>query len=92
MGDDDVRPMGPGHYGSTPAWPASMIRPSESELARWTELWRSAHAASWMRGERQRAVASLVRLEERCSRRRPSARALVQLADLRRELGLPEED
>lgn len=67
-----------------------MIKPSESELARWVELWTYPQAAEWMRHEMQTAVVSLVRLEQRCSRRRSSPQAHRALADLRRQLGLGE--
>ena len=41
--------------------------------------------------EMQTAIVSLVRLEQRCSRRRSSPQAHRALADLRRQLGLDEE-
>ncbi|HTK66171.1 MAG TPA: hypothetical protein VL595_27585 [Pseudonocardia sp.] len=75
-------------YGATPAWPTAMIEPCESELARWSELWRYGQAAVWARTQREQSVASLVRLEQRCSHRRPSAWAIAELGRLRDELGL----
>lgn len=75
-------------YGATPAWPTSMIEPCESELERWSELWRYGQAAAWVRTQSEQSVASLVRLEQRCSHRRPSAWALDELERLRSELGL----
>jgi len=75
-------------YGATPAWPTAMIEPCESELARWSELWRHGQAGAWARAQQERSVASLVRLEQRCSHRRPSAWALAELGRLRDQLGL----
>lgn len=90
--DDVSEPPGRSvHIGTAPAWPAWMIKPSESESARWAELWTYPQAAGWMRREMQTAVVSLVRLEQRCSRRRSSPQAHRALADLRRQLGLDEE-
>jgi hypothetical protein len=70
------------YYGATPAWPAAMIEPSESELARWSELWLHGQAAGWVRTQREQSVASLVRLEQRCAHRRPSAWAHTELERL----------
>jgi hypothetical protein len=78
------------YYGSTPAWPAAMIGPSESELARWAELWRYPEAAVWVQAEKERAVATLVRLEGRCHRKWSSHWALTELERFRSELGLDE--
>jgi hypothetical protein len=75
-------------YGATPAWPTSMIEPCESELERWSELWRYGQAALWARTQSEQSVASLVRLEQRCAHRRPSTWALDELERLRTELGL----
>jgi hypothetical protein len=75
-------------HGSTPAWPTTMIEPCESELARWSELWRYGQAAIWARTQQEPSVAALVRLEQRCAHRRPSAWALAELGRLRDELGL----
>lgn len=75
-------------YGSVPAWPVAMIEPSESELARWSELWGLPQAALWTRTQQEAVVAAVVRLEQRCSSRRPSAWALADLERLRRQLGL----
>jgi hypothetical protein len=77
-----------GFYGATPAWPPAMIEPCESELARWSELWRYGQAAIWARTQQEQSVAALVRLEQRCARRRPSAWAVAELQRLRTELGL----
>ena len=68
-----------------------MIKPSETELARWSELWSYPQAAVWFQADQESAVASLVRLEQRCSRRRSSPTAHVQLAELQRQLGLSDE-
>jgi hypothetical protein len=72
-----------------PAWPEAMIEPTNSELGRWAALWRLPQAKVWSRHGQERAVASLVRLEQRCYRAtRPSARCAAELRFLRRELGL----
>jgi hypothetical protein len=42
----------------------------------------------WLQAELQHIVAALVRLEQRCTRRRTPAHANAQLANRRRELGL----
>jgi hypothetical protein len=61
--------------GVIPAWPAAMIEPSESELARWSQLWRNPQAALWVQAGQEHAVAILVRAELRCGPRRPSGPA-----------------
>ena len=72
-----------------PAWPETLIEPTHSEVARWDELWRLPQATVWTRRGQQHAVATLVRLEQRCYRaRRQSARCAAELDLLRRELGL----
>ena len=76
------------YFGAAPAWPIGMIEPSESELARWSELWLHGQAGSWVRTQREQSVAALVRLEQRCAHRRPSSWALTELERLRTELGL----
>ena len=80
----------PGPTGvQIPAWPETMIEPTDSELARWTQLWRLPQAKVWTRRGQERAVATLVRLEQRCFQDRPpSARCTAELRLLRRELGL----
>ena len=65
-----------------------MIAPSEAELERWTQLWRNPQAARWVQAGQEHAVATLVRAELRCGRRRPSPRARAEVGRLRRELGL----
>jgi hypothetical protein len=66
-----------------------MIEPTDSELARWAQLWKLPQAKVWTRRGQQHAVATLVRLEQRCYQaRRPSARCAAELGLLRRELGL----
>jgi hypothetical protein len=75
-------------YGSTPPWPAALIEPSHSELARWRELWSHPLAAIWIQTEKEHLVAAVVRLEHRCSQARSSPRALTELQRLRHELGL----
>jgi hypothetical protein len=76
------------YFGAAPAWPTGMIEPSDTELARWSELWLHGQAGSWVRTQREQSVAALVRLEQRCAHRRPSAWALTELERLRTELGL----
>jgi hypothetical protein len=71
-----------------PAWPATMIEPSELELVRWAELWRNPQAGRWAQARQQHAVANLVRAELRCGPRRPSTWARVEVDRLRAELGL----
>lgn len=76
-------------WARIPAWPETLIEPTDSELARWEQLWRLPQARVWTRRGQQHAVATLVRLEQRCYRaRRPSARCGAELVILRRELGL----
>jgi hypothetical protein len=71
------------------AWPETMIEPTDSELARWTQLWKLPQAKVWTRRGQERAVATLVRLEHRCREAgRPPARCAAELGLLRRELGL----
>jgi hypothetical protein len=53
------------HRGSIPLWPSTMIAPSESELARWAELWRNPQATQWGQAGHEHAVANLVRAELR---------------------------
>jgi hypothetical protein len=75
--------------GQIPAWPEVLIPPNGRELARWTELWRLPQAKVWTRRGQERAVATLVRLEQRSYQaRRPCARCAAELGLLRRELGL----
>ena len=76
------------YYGSIPSWPAPMIGPSESELTRWAELWKHPRSARWIETKQEHTVASLVRVEQRCDRRVPSASAQVELRRLRDQLGL----
>lgn len=76
------------YYGTVPPWPSSMIAPSAGESARWSELWKSPRAPAWFQAEQEHDVAVLVRLEERCSRRRSSPTAIEELRLLRSELGL----
>lgn len=74
-------------YGQAPAWPASMISPSGSELARWFEMWSHPRAAVWVETQQEHAVAALVRAEQRTGqggRRSPQAEG--ELARLRHEL------
>jgi hypothetical protein len=79
-----------GYHGSIPGWPALLIGPNATELARWSQLWRCPQAGAWARAEQQLAVAALVRLERRCAQARSSARALAELERLRLELGLDD--
>jgi hypothetical protein len=67
-----------------------MIAPSENELARWSQLWRNPQATLWAEAEQEQAVATLIRAEQRCGPRRPSARARAEVDRLRNELGLGE--
>jgi hypothetical protein len=76
------------HRGSIPVWPSTMIAPSESELARWAELWLNPQATQWGRAGHEHAVANLVRAELRCGPRRPSTWARVEVNRLRAALGL----
>jgi hypothetical protein len=78
------------YQDSVPAWPTTMIEPGESELARWTELWRHPESAGWTQADQGTAVATLVRAEHRCFRRRPSAFAESEVRRLRDQLGLEE--
>jgi hypothetical protein len=76
-------------HGSTPPWPVTMIEPSESELARWTQLWTHPQAAVWAQTEQEHTVATLIRLERRCSGRCPPTWTMVvELKRLRLDLGL----
>jgi hypothetical protein len=75
-------------YGQVPPWPASMIAPSESELARWMQLWSHPRAAVWVETKQECTVAALVRVEQRCSRNVPSKLAQFELDRLRGQLGL----
>jgi hypothetical protein len=83
-----IRATRAAYYGSTPTWPATMIEPRDSELARWSELWAHPQAAVWFQTEQEHAVATLVRLEQRCGRRRSSAPAQAELQRCHRELGV----
>lgn len=76
------------YYGSVPPWPASMIGPSETELARWCQLWSHPRAAVWVETNQEHVVAALVRVEQRCRRNVPSALAQFELDRLRGQLGL----
>jgi hypothetical protein len=78
------------YFGWAPAWPPSMIKPSDADLIRWSELWSLPQAALWLRAELEPTVVSLVRLEQRCNSPRPSKTAEAELVKLRRELGLDE--
>jgi hypothetical protein len=79
-----------GHRGSTPEWPGCLIEPTPGEYRRWVELWGAPQAAVWAERCQERAVASLVRLEQRDTYRLP-ARLRAQLCQLRGELGLSAE-
>jgi hypothetical protein len=74
--------------GQVPPWPASMIEPSESELARWSELWGHPQAAMWVETGQEHVVAALVRVEQRCRQNVPSKLARSELDRLRGQLGL----
>jgi hypothetical protein len=76
--------------GSIPAWPDTLIEPTNSERVRWFQLWSSARAMAWVGTEHQRMVATLVRLEMRCRQPLPTEDHLTQLDHLRCELGLVE--
>jgi hypothetical protein len=67
-----------------------MIEPSETELARWSELWNHPHARIWLHQNQQLAVADLVRLEQRYRRSGRAHRALLhrELTRLRSHLNL----
>jgi hypothetical protein len=71
-----------------PAWPETLIEPTDSELVRWVQLWRRPQAAVWARTGQEHTVATLVRLEQRCDPRRPSAPCDAELGRLRRQLGV----
>jgi hypothetical protein len=75
-------------YGQAPRWPASMIGPSESESARWFELWTHPRAAVWAEAKQEHAVAALVRVEQRCGRTVSSSLAQSEMGRLRGQLGL----
>lgn len=79
-----------GLSGSAPAWPSTMITPSEVEEARWAELWRNPQAGQWAQAGQEHDVATLVRAEARCGSRRPSAWARAEVDRLRVVLGLGE--
>jgi hypothetical protein len=66
-----------------------MIEPSDTELARWCELWTYPRAHIWLHQDQQLAVAELVRLEQRY-RRHGAHRALWhgELTRLQRQLDL----
>ena len=75
---------------SVPAWPDTLIEPTDTEWARWFELWSSPQAAEWVGAGHQCMLATLVRLEVRCRQPLPSEDYLGQLDRLRCELGLVE--
>lgn len=78
-----------GDHESIPAWPDTLIEPTNDELVRWFQLWTAPQASTWAQTEQQHAVAALVRLEERCCQPRPpSANYVAELDHLRHELGL----
>lgn len=79
------------YYGSTPAWPTGMIAPTGSEWSRWSQLWSYRQAAVWFEAGQESIVATLVRLEQRCGRRRSSVPAAKELERIRCELGLDIE-
>ncbi len=81
---------GSAYYGSVPAWPASLIGPSETERDRWCELWSDPRAAVWVHTGQERAVAELVRLEQRVGRHRRAPGAAAELNRLRNQLGLTD--
>lgn len=72
-----------------PAWPPTMIGPSEFESARWSELWNHPQALAWFDKQQDLSVAALVRLEQRCHQSRPLAQTYsAELEQLRHDLGL----
>lgn len=78
-----------GDHDAIPAWPDTLIEPTNDELVRWFQLWTAPQASTWAHTEQQHAVAALVRLEERCCQARPpSANYVAELGHLRHELGL----
>jgi hypothetical protein len=78
------------YYGSVPPWPMSMIGPSGAELARWSQLWSHPRAPVWVETSQELAVATLVRVEQRCARSRPSPVAQFERDRLRGQLGLTD--
>jgi hypothetical protein len=76
------------YRGSIPDWPACLIEPTPRERHRWVELWGTPQARVWAERCQERAVASLVRLEQRDTHQIP-ARLMAELGQLRWELGLP---
>jgi hypothetical protein len=76
------------YYGSVPPWPATMIEPSGSELARWAQLWSHPRASVWVETKQEHLVATLVRAEQRCGHKRPSPLAEFEVDRIRRQLGL----
>jgi hypothetical protein len=78
------------YYGSVPPWPATMIEPSGSELARWAQLWGHPRAPVWVETRQEHVVATLVRAEQRCDRRRRSPLAEFEVSRLRSQLGLDD--
>jgi hypothetical protein len=67
-----------------------MIGPTETELQRWFQLWSDPRAAMWVETKQEHVVATLVRVEQRCGRRRPSPLAQFELDRLRSQLGLED--
>jgi hypothetical protein len=78
---------------AVPAWPRQLIAPSGTELERWTQLWHASPAFAWHGQNRERAVATLIRLENRCAQSRVDTRYVAELRQLRDQLGLaPDPD
>jgi hypothetical protein len=75
---------------SLPPWPATMIEPSGAELIRWAQLWGHPLASVWLESEQEHVVATLVRAEQRCARRRRSLLAEFEVNRLRSQLGLDD--
>ena len=71
-----------------PAWPDTLIAPTDTERVRWFQLWSSPEASAWVGPAHEHKVATLVRLEVRCRQPLPTDEYLAKLDHLRCELGL----
>jgi hypothetical protein len=77
-----------GYAGPIPQWPAYLNEPTERELSRYRELWACPLGAAWAGHAQEYAIATLVRLEQRCELPGVSGQHLAELRHLRGELGL----